>query len=73
MEIFTERLNGLIKENGITMYRLAKDIGVNKQTVVFWCDGMSEPKISHLRRIAEYFDVSADYLIGLENADGSKN
>ena len=73
MDIFTIRLNKLLKENKTTKYRLAKDLGVNKQTVSFWCDGINEPKISYLQKIALYFDVSADYLLGLENEDGSRN
>ena len=73
MEIFRIRLNKLIQENKISKYKLAKDIGVNKQTVNFWCDGINERKISYLQKIALYFDVSADYLIGLENEDGSIN
>lgn len=73
MEIFTARLNRLIAENKISKYHLAKDIGVNKQTVIFWCDGINEPKITYLKRLSVYFGVSADYLIGLENEDGSKN
>ncbi len=72
MQIFTERLNGLLAENKISMYRLAKDIGVSKQAVAYWCDGINEPKISYLKAIAEYFSVSSDYLLGLENYDGSK-
>lgn len=71
MEIFAERLNGLIREYGITKYKLANDIKVNKQTVAFWCDGVNEPKISYLKALAVYFGVSCDYLVGLENADGS--
>ena len=73
MKAFTERLNKLLKENGISKYRLAKDLGVSKQTVSFWCDGINEPKISYLKKMAEYFCVSADYLLGLENYDGSKS
>lgn len=73
MKIFIERLNKLIGENNITRYKLSVDIGVNKQTVVFWCDGVNEPKIRYLKKLALYFDVSADYLLGLENEDGSKN
>ena len=67
MDIFAKRLNQLIKENKITKYRLAKDIGVNRQSVVFWSEGINEPSISHLHKLAVYFDVSADYLLGLEN------
>ena len=67
MSIFVKRLNDLIKEKEITRYRLAKDIGVNKQTVKFWAEGINEPKIYYLHKLAVYFNVSADYLIGLEN------
>ena len=72
MEIFVLRLNKLIKENKITKYRLAKDLGVSKQAVLWWCDGINEPKISYLQKIAIYFDVSADYLLGLEDETGAK-
>lgn len=72
MKIFSERLNKLLSDGCISKYRLTKEIGVNKQTVAFWCDEQSEPSISNLKLIAEFFDVSADYLIGLENEDGSR-
>ena len=72
MEIFALRLNKLIKENKITKYRLAKEINSSKQSVCNWCDGISEPKISYLQKIAVYFDVSADYLLGLEDETGAK-
>lgn len=72
MQIFIDRLNKLIEENKITKYRLAKDIGVSKQAVLWWCDGVNEPKISYLKKIAEYFEVSCDYLLGLEDETGTK-
>jgi len=72
VDIFAKRLNKLIGENKITRYKLAKDLGVNKQTVIFWAEGINEPKISYLLMLAQYFDVTADYLIGLENEDGTK-
>lgn len=72
MEIFVERLNKLIKENRITKYQFAKDLNLTKQSVLYWCNGVNEPKISYLRMIAVYFDVSADYLLGLEDETGAK-
>ena len=72
MEIFVQRLNKLLKENGVTRYRLAKEIGVSNQAVLLWCDGINEPKISYLKSIAEFFEVTADYLIGLEDENGTK-
>ena len=48
----------------LSKYQLAKDIGVNKQTISFWEDGINEPKISYAIKLADYFDVSTDYLLG---------
>ncbi len=72
MDIFAIRLNQLIKENNITKYKLAKEIKVSKQSVLYWCSGKSEAKGSNIREIAIYFDVSTDYLLGLENENGTK-
>ena len=72
MDIFALRLDKLIKENKITRYRVAKDLKCSKQSVINWCEGISEPKISYIRELAEYFDVSADYLLGLEDETGAK-
>ena len=49
---------------GISRYKLAKDIGVNKQTITFWEEGINEPKISYLCTLADYFGVTADFLLG---------
>lgn len=72
MDIFALRLDKLIKENKITRYKVAKDLKCSKQSVINWCEGISEPKISYIRALAEYFDVSSDYLIGLEDDTGAK-
>lgn len=67
MDIFTKRLNELIKEKGITRYQLSKAIKVNPQTIYFWCTGTNEPKISYLKAIADYFQVCSDYLLGRQD------
>ena len=71
-KIFAVRLSKLIDEHKITKYKLAKDLGVNKQTVIFWCESVNIPKINYLHDIAVYFDVSSDYLIGLEDENGNR-
>lgn len=73
MEIFSIRLNKVLKENKITMYRLSKDLECSKATVTNWCYGLNEPRASDIARLAKYFCVSADYLLGLENENGEKN
>ncbi len=72
MQIFITRLNKLLEENKISRYRLAKDINVSNQAVLWWCSGVNEPKISYLKKLAEYFDVTCDYLVGLEDENGTK-
>lgn len=72
MEIFAIRLNKLLEENKITMYRLAKDLGCSKSMVINWRYGLNEPRASEVARLAVYFDVSSDYLLGLENENGEK-
>lgn len=72
MDVFAIRLNKLIEENKITKYRLAKAINSSKQSVCNWCEGVSEPKMTYIRLLAQYFDVSSDYLLGLEDETGAK-
>ncbi len=72
MDIFALRLDKLIKENRITRYRVAKDLKCSKATIINWCEGVNEPKATQIRILAEYFDVSSDYLLGLEDETGAK-
>lgn len=52
----------LCEENGITPYRVAKDIGWNNSIFSNWKAGRSTPKADKRRIIAEYFGVSLEYL-----------
>ena len=72
MDILTKRLNQLLRETKKTKYRLAKDLQYGKATILNWCNGTNEPKATQIKELAEYFGVSADYLLGLEDEDGSK-
>ncbi len=72
MKIFTIKLNELLKVNKISRYKLAKDLGISQTAIKYWCEDTNEPKITYLKMIAEYFDVSADYLLGIEDYAGNK-
>jgi len=56
----------LIEERGITMYRVAKETKIAQATLIDWKNGKYTPKLDKLQRIAEYFGVSVDYLMGKE-------
>lgn len=59
MEIFVERLNKLLTENKISKYRLAKDLKLSKQTVLWWCAGINEPRISYLHKLRSTLTLQA--------------
>lgn len=61
--LFSERYDNLLKENNITHYRLYKEKGLNYSSHYSWQRG-SVPSMRSLCIIAEYFNVSIDYLIG---------
>ena len=65
--IFGERLRALRQERGIGQVRLAKELDVGKSIISLWEIGRCEPTLSKLIAIAQYFQVSIDYLAGLEN------
>ncbi|MFI3229026.1 MAG: helix-turn-helix transcriptional regulator [Bacillota bacterium] len=60
------------KENNLTIKQLADKVGVNKSAVSFWESGTNEPKASYIIKLAEVFNVSTDYILGLETDYGVK-
>lgn len=64
MEALTTRLNELIQEKGITKKQFADAIGASKALVTIWTQGKSLPSVIYLSKIADYFEVSTDYLLG---------
>ena len=57
------RLKGLRKEKKITQLKLAMDLNMTQNTISRYESGEREPGIAELIRIADYFDVSVDYLL----------
>lgn len=56
----------LLKQRGITAYKVSKDTGIAQSTFSDWKNERSRPKQDKLRKIAEYFNVTVDYLLGNE-------
>lgn len=65
--IFFERLKELRIEKGVGQVELANAIHVSKGIISLWENGLREPKLSNLIALAKFFEVSIDYLVGLEN------
>lgn len=61
--IFFTRFQELCREQGTSVNAVAKLIGASSGSVTAWKHG-AQPRSATLSRIAEYFHVSTDYLLG---------
>lgn len=62
---FAKRLRELIETSGVSQSELANVVGVTRQAINSYTLGNTVPNSDVLTNIAKYFDVSADYLLGL--------
>ncbi len=60
---FEEKLRLLLENANITQKKLAKDLNVATSTMSGYVRGVSEPDFAMLKKIADYFSVSTDYLL----------
>ena len=61
------RLKELRKAKGISQLKLAMDLNTNQNTISRYETGEREPGIVELLKIADYFNVSVDYLLERTN------
>ena len=64
------RLKELRKAKGLSQLRLATELNTTQNTISRYETGEREPGIEELIKIADYFHVSVDYLIGRTNNPG---
>ncbi len=65
MKIFAERLMELRKERGLSQATVAKDLGVSLGIICYWETNKSDPTATNIAKVARYFNVSSDFLLGL--------
>ncbi len=61
------RLKELRKAKGISQLKLALDLNTTQNTISRYETGEREPGINELIKIADYFNVSIDYLLERTN------
>ncbi len=62
--LFAERLQELMKEQGLNQVALSEKIGIRQNTISAWLLKKKMPNISSLWVVADYFGVDVDFLIG---------
>lgn len=64
------RLKELRLERGIKQKTVANALNIPQSTYSDWERGINEPNYNFLIKIAKLYNISVDYLIGLENDEG---
>lgn len=67
MSCFAERLKELRVERGLSQAQLAKEVGVSSVAIVYWESKQRIPNLDSVIDLAKFFNVSLDYIAGLED------
>lgn len=70
--MFGKKIKELRKERGLTQKQLAYILECNQSMITRWEKEECEPTENVIRKVAIFFRVSADYLLGLEDESGRK-
>lgn len=72
VHLFGDRLKELRKNHKLTQSDIANMFDVTKNAVYSWENGISQPSIEIITKLAQYFNVTTDYLLGFNQDDYSK-
>lgn len=67
MNKFSERLKELRIEKGLNQRKLASLVNYSQPAIARWENGLQIPNIEVAITFAKFFNVSTDYLLGLED------
>lgn len=70
---FKDVFKKLIDRSEISQSLLSKELGFTPQAVNKWYFGKAEPDTKTIKKIANYFNVSIDYLLGNELIENNDN
>lgn len=62
-----KKIKELRTEKGLTQKQVAQSIGYSTAIIGFWENGQKDPTGKAIIALANYFGVSADYLLGLKD------
>ena len=71
-QIMYEIFEQLLQKYGVTAYKVSKETGVTQSTLSDWKRGRSTPKTENMKKIADYFGVTVEYLMTGKNEPKEK-
>ena len=66
--VFSDRLTEVREERGIKRQQAANDLGITRASLEYYEKGQRKPDTEILLKLCDYYKVSADYLLGISNA-----
>ena len=66
-----ENLKRVRKEHKLTQQDIANVLGIDRSTYTFYETGKTSPSISTVYKLAEIYNVTVGYLLGVEDVNGS--
>ena len=66
-DTYSQRIFQLRKEFKLSQADLAKNIGVTQKAIDFWEKSINEPKATYIIKLAKFFNVTCDYILGVED------
>lgn len=67
MEIFAQRLKDLRIDKGLSIQSLSREVKIGVASICRWENQQADIKGTQLITLAKFFDVTIDYLVGLED------
>ena len=67
---FSETMRALRRERGLSQRTVAAELHISQALLSHYENGAREPGLGFVCRACRYYGVSADYLLGLREADG---
>lgn len=67
MEKFAQRLKELRIDKGLSIQALSKEVKIGVASICRWENQQADVKGTQLVTLAKFFDVTIDYLMGLED------
>jgi transcriptional regulator with XRE-family HTH domain len=62
----------LLQKHGVSTYKVSKDTGIAQSVFSSWKNGISTPKQDKMQILADYFNVSIDYLMTGKEKEGGE-
>ena len=62
----------LLQKHGVSTYKVSKETGIAQSVFSSWKNGISTPKQDKMQKIADYFNVSLEYLMTGEEREGGE-